>query len=487
MAPGPLLRLDRVQDAVNELVEEHAASRMFAGDYTLWSPDPTEITNRLGWLDEPETMAGALDAVRRATDAARDRGVRHVVWCGMGGSSLFPELLASSSLVGRDAPSFTVLDTSHPAAVQRAADAAEATSSLYVFASKSGGTIETRSQLDFFWARVPDPARFAVVTDPGSALDQLANERGFAAVHHATPTIGGRYSALSHFGIVAASLLGVDVDAMLSAARDMAEQCRSDSSTNPGVQLGALLGGNARNGRDKAVLDAPHAFAQWLEQLIAESTGKHDTGILPVPGDSSDAEGADRVRVSYGRGGDLDLGAVDVTTDAAALGREVMRWEIATALAGALLGINPFDQPDVEAAKQAASKVLAEGPGDIATVSLDEALAGAGPGGYVALQAFVDPDGSIAAALGDHRIAVRDRTGAAATAAIGPRYLHSTGQLHKGGPPSGTFVQILDGDLPHVPIPGREYGFADLITAQAAGDYAALRARNRPVHRVVGL
>ena len=253
---------------------------------------------------------------------------------------------------------------------------------------------------------------------------------------------------------------------------------------NPGLQLGALLGGSARDGRDKAVLDAPAAFAQWLEQLIAESTGKHDKGILPVPGDVADADGPDRLRVSYGRGGDLDLGAADVTSDAAALGREVMRWEIATALAGAVLQINPFDQPDVEAAKKAASKVLAEGPGDIATVALTDALASAGPGRYVALQAFVDPDGPVARSLGDRRIAVRDRTGAAATAAIGPRYLHSTGQLHKGGPPSGTFVQMLDADLPHLAIPGRDYGFHDLITAQAAGDYATLSARGRAVARV---
>ncbi len=372
----------------------------------------------------------------------------------MGGSSLFPELLAGSGLVAPGAPSFTVLDTSHPAAVQRAAEAAEHASPLYVFASKSGGTIETRSQLDFFWERCGDPARFAVVTDPGSALDRLATERNFAAVHHATPTIGGRYSALSHFGIVAASLLGVDVRAMLDAARAMADECRPDTAGNPGLQLGALLGGNARNGRDKAVLDAPSAFAQWLEQLIAESTGKHGKGILPVPGGVADADGPDRVRVSYGRGGDLDLGPVDVTSDAAALGREVMRWEIATALAGALLAINPFDQPDVEAAKQAASKVLADGPGDIPTVPLDEALAGAGPGRYVALQAFVDPDGPVAASLADRRAGARDRTGAAATAALGPRYLHSTGQLHKGGPPSGVFVQMLDRDLPHLRDPG---------------------------------
>ncbi|HEY1737873.1 MAG TPA: glucose-6-phosphate isomerase [Acidimicrobiia bacterium] len=471
-------------DAVNELIEQHAATRMFDGDHTLWSPDPTEIANRLGWLDEPEHMSSALDAVQRATDDAKARGIRHVVWCGMGGSSLFPELLAGSALVATDAPSFTVLDTSHPAAIARAAEAADAVSTLYVFASKSGGTLETRSQLDFFWARSGDPAHFAVVTDAGSALDKLATERGFSAVHHATPTIGGRYSALSHFGVVAASLLGVDVTEMLDAARAMAAECRADAAANPGLQLGALLGGSAREGRDKAVLDAPAAFAQWLEQLIAESTGKHDKGILPVPGDVSDADGPDRVRVSYGRGGDLDLGAADVTSDAATLGREVMRWEIATALAGAVLQINPFDQPDVEAAKQAASKVLAEGPGDIPTVPLTDALDGAGPGRYVALQAFVDPDGPVARSLGDRRIAVRDRTGAAATAAIGPRYLHSTGQLHKGGPPSGTFVQMLDADLPHLAIPGRDYGFHDLITAQAAGDYAALRARGRAVARV---
>ncbi len=456
---------------------------MFAGDYTLWAPAPTEISNRLGWLDEPHRMLEHVDAVLRTVDAARARGVRNVVWCGMGGSSLFPELLAGSGLTN-DAPSFTVLDTSHPVAVQRAADAADGTSSLYVFASKSGGTIETRSQLDFFWAHVGDPQRFAVVTDAGSALDQLAGERGFGAVHHATPTIGGRYSALSHFGIVAAALLGVDVRAMLGGAIGMAAECNADSAHNPGVELAALIGGAARDGRDKLVLDGAPAFARWLEQLIAESTGKHGVGILPVPGDATDAHGDDRLRVSYGHGGDLDLGDDQVEIDAASLGREVMRWEIATALAGALLHINPFDQPDVEAAKLAASKVLADGPTDVSVVSLDEALGTAGPGGYVALQAFVDPDGSVSAGLETQRVAVRDRTGAAATAAIGPRYLHSTGQLHKGGPPSGTFVQMLDADLPPLAIPGRDYGFHDLLVAQAAGDYAALQARGRPVARI---
>ena len=477
------------------LVEQHAPSRLFAHDHTLWSPAPTEIADRLGWTDEPARIGAGVDAVHDFVARCHADGIDHVVWCGMGGSSLFPELLATSALRGDGAPSMRVLDTSHPAAIQRATAEARDHDSLYVFASKSGGTVETRSQLDHFWSMVGDARRFAVVTDAGSALDSLATERGFRASFHANPEIGGRYSALSHFGIVAAALLGVDVAALLDGAQRMAEACAPDTTDNPGVELAALLGA-ARDGRDKVVLDCDPAFAAWLEQLLAESTGKHGTGVVPVPGDAGDANGPDRARVSYGRGGDLDLGG-SPTADARRLGGEIMRWEVATALAGVLLAINPFDQPDVEAAKVAAREALGRGAQPPEPRPLGEALAAAGPGRYVAIQAFVDPEGPVARRLHELRVALRDRTGAAATAAIGPRYLHSTGQLHKGGPPSGVFVQVLDdvldgvldgggspGAQTDVAIPGTGHTFGALLVAQAAGDLAALHDRGRPAMRV---
>ncbi len=465
------------------LLTEHAPSRLFAHDHTLWSSDPTEIANRLGWTDEPDRMRDDVDRLRAFADAAAVDGIDHVVWCGMGGSSLFPELLTTSPLVAKGAPSMRVLDTSHPAAVARALTEAREHNTLYAFASKSGGTVETRSHLDYFWAASGEPARFVAITDPGSALDKLATERGFRGVFHANSEIGGRYSALSHFGVVAAALLGVDLEALLRGAHGMALECATDSATNPAVVLAACIGA-AVDGRDKSVLDCDPAFGAWLEQLIAESTGKHGTGIVPVPGTADDAAGPDRVRVSYGAGGDLDLGGQGPTATAERLGAEVMRWEAATALAGALLHINPFDQPDVEAAKQAARQALAQGVHAPDVVDLETALADAGPGRYVALQAFVDPEGEVAQALSRLRVAVRDRTGAAATAAVGPRYLHSTGQLHKGGPASVVCVQVLDDDLPEVAVPGAEYSFATLLVAQAAGDLAALRERGRPAARV---
>ncbi len=474
-------------DAVADLIANDAPTRLFTADHTLWSPDPTEITNRLGWLDEPVRMRSELDTLARFVDTVRSDGIEQVLWCGMGGSSLFPELLSTSSLPAPDAPAMSVLDSSHPAAVLRAHDFASAAPTLVVIASKSGGTIETRSHLEYLWHHAPDPNRFAVVTDAGSALDSLATERGFRGVFHANPNIGGRFSALSHFGIVAAALLGVDVAAMLDGATAMLERCRVMAADNPGVVLGALLGGAALGGRDKAVLDCNPAFGAWLEQLIAESTGKHGVGILPVPGDATDAEGSDRLRVSYGRGGDLDLGpdaGLDIADDARTLGHEIIRWEVATAFAGALLRINPFDQPDVEAAKRAAGQVLEHGPVELPVVDLDTALHDAGPGRYVTIQAFVDPAGPVATRLESIRRTLRDRTGSAATAAVGPRYLHSTGQLHKGGPATAVCVQCLDPDLPEVPIPGRAFGFAELLAAQAAGDHAALVAAGHRVARV---
>ena len=456
---------------------------MFDHDYTLWANEPTEITNRLGWLTEPERMLNEIAAIHAFADGCRSDGIDRIVWCGMGGSSLFPELLAASTLCAGDAPAFHLLDSSHPGAVRQAHEFANAGSPLFVVASKSGGTIETRSHLEYFWHHFSEPSQFGVVTDPGSALDHFAEQHQLRGRFNANPNIGGRYSALSHFGIVAAVLLGVDVEQLLNGAVEMVNRCRNDDAENPGLTLGAAIGEWATTGRDKLILDCNPTLAAWLEQLIAESTGKQNRGILPVPGDATDANAPDRARVSYGRGGDIDLGHDATTTNPAARGAELVRWEVATALASVTIGINPFDQPDVEAAKIAAASML-ERPTDIRTISIDEALGGVAPPHYIAIQAFVDPHGNRAAGLNIRRDQLRTATGCAVTATVGPRYLHSTGQFHKGGTDSGVFIQIIDTDLEQLDIPGRGFSFGDLLRAQAAGDYLALTERGRKVARV---
>ena len=482
-----------------ELRDRDAVAKLFAHDHTLWQEDPTEVANRLGWLGEPERMQTEVDNLRAfARDLERD-GLEHVVWCGMGGSSLFPELLAATVAAGkvspRPGPAFTVLDSSHPAAVARVAATVPHDRTLFCFASKSGGTIETRSHLDYFRTLVTGPHQLAVVTDAGSALDQLARAENFRAVFNANPDIGGRYSALSHFGMVPAAILGLDLASILRGGVEMAARCRAADS--PGAALAAALGAGVHLRRDKLTIDAWGPFGDWVEQLVAESTGKHDTGILPVvrePIVAADRYGEDRLFVGYEDDDALGklaaghptvaLGRAALDGGGAALGAEVMRWEIAIALAGALLHINPFDQPDVEAAKKAAGTVLEQGLPEFPYTSVGEALASLRAGDYVAIQAFVDPASPYLERFESARLAIRDATKAATTLAVGPRYLHSTGQLHKGGPPGGVFLQVLDVEGDDLPIPDRNFTFRELVSAEAAGDYLALQHRERCVFRV---
>jgi transaldolase/glucose-6-phosphate isomerase len=489
-----------LEAAEADLRERTAVARLYGRDHTLWQDDPTEVSNRLGWLDEPHRMQAETDALLAFVRDLEVDGIDHVVWCGMGGSSLFPELLAATAGAGqvqaRPGPAFTVLDSSHPAAVARIADEVPLDRTLFCFASKSGGTLETQCHLDYFSSRVAKPSQLVAITDAGSALDTRGREHGFRAVFNANPDIGGRYSALSHFGMVPAGLLGLDVAAILRGAVQMVEEC--SSAEGPGAMLAAALGAGVKSGRDKLTIGAWGPFGDWVEQLVAESTGKHGTGILPVvrePVAAPDHYGTDRLFVAYGVDGPLatlrdsgrpviDLGNRAVDGGGAALGAEVVRWEVAIALAGALLGINPFDQPDVEAAKQAARTVLEQGSPELPVTSVADALATVAPGDYVAIQAFVDPASKDLPRFERARVAVRDRLTVATTFAVGPRYLHSTGQLHKGGPPSGVFLQLLDVGSSDVAIPGRSFSFGDLVTAQAAGDYLALQERDRRVFRV---
>jgi hypothetical protein len=340
---------------------------------------------------------------------------------------------------------------------------------LFLVSSKSGTTLETRCHLDYFWR---EGRAFAAVTDPGSELEELAREREFLAVVWGEPTIGGRYSALSPFGLVPGALLGLDLDALMARAQAMQEACRTAES--PGLELGLALGTAWQEGRDKVVVPEANGFGLWLEQLLAESTGKDGKGLVPAPGESPD--GPDRQAHDVG------------VAEPAELGAEFYRWEFATAVAGVLLGVNPFDQPNVQEAKDRTEQVLsghdrgltpdtsAEG-----VDALDALLADARPPDYVAVQAFVDP----AREAELEPLVERARaTGCVVTRGLGPRYLHSTGQLHKGGPPTGRFVQVVDDPGDELPIPGRAFGFRTLLRAQADGDLASLRSRGRPIVRV---
>ena len=441
--------------------------RIWAHDASVWTGGDED--RWLGWLDVVARIRPHVDELNAFAAGAREQ-FDHTVLLGMGGSSLAPEVLRRAFEV----ESFHVLDTTHPAAIRRLEASLELERTLFVVSSKSGSTLETRSHLEYFWERTGGRgAQFVAITDPGSELERAATERGFRAVFAGEPEIGGRYSALSMFGIVPAALMGVDLGRFLERAEAMVEACRGEEG-NPGLELGLRLGEGWRDGRDKICIDeSTTGFGLWAEQLLAESTGKEGKGLIPAPGESPD--GPDRQR------GELLL------DDPYDLGAEFYRWELATAVAGHVLEIHPFDQPNVQAAKDKTNEVLAAGEPDVEPRgSLDELLAQAEDGDYVCVQAFIDP------AREDELAPLIERahaTGCVVTSGLGPRYLHSTGQLHKGGPNTGLFVQVLDepladGTADELPIPGQDFGFARLIRSQAAGDLAALEEQGRRAIRL---
>jgi transaldolase / glucose-6-phosphate isomerase len=420
----------------------------------IWSRDPSVWTGGdeahwLGWLDEPVRMHERLhELLERFAHADFDR----VCLLGMGGSSLAPEVLKRLFSVD----TFETLDTTHPSAVRRV----ETDGTLFISASKSGSTLETRSHTAYFLEQTGKGDRFVAITDPGSELEQLASEGGFLDTVYGEPTIGGRYSALSPFGIVPAVLMGIDAHKLLDRAEEMREACRLEDG-NPGLELGLELGA----GPDKVLVEGD--FGLWVEQLLAESTGKQGKGLVPV---------------RYGDTDDVQRPGFRVD-DPYEVAQEFFRWEFATAVAGSILGINPFDQPDVQAAKDKTNELLSRGvePSVEPEGDLDELLGDAREGDYVAILAFVDP------ARGDELAPIVERaraTGRPVAVGLGPRYLHSTGQLHKGGPNNGLFVQVVDDLGEELPIPGRPFGFRTLIAAQAAGDFEALKERGRRIVRV---
>jgi transaldolase / glucose-6-phosphate isomerase len=488
-----------VDGALHDLREMGAVNRLWHRDHTLWQESPVEVADRLGWLDLPTSAALQVRDLEAVAAGAHEDGLTHALVLGMGGSSLFPLVLADVYDDSGTALELTVLDSVDPTAVTRVLGALPIERTLVIASSKSGTTAETRTLLEAFWDESHSGGHFVAVTDPGTSLAVLARERGFRAVLEAPEDVGGRFSALTAFGLMPATARGADVNAMIGAAQTMAEACRGTDpdDLNPAARLAATIVGAARAGRDKLTLVLPArfaAFGSWIEQLVAESTGKDGLGIIPVVGEPvgpADVYGADRLFISYGDHDGLHVLAgeghpviwLDMN-EPADLGAEVFRWEAATALVGALLGINPFDQPDVEAAKQAARRALDAGGGEVEPEPAGPLLDSAKPGDYIALLAYADPESPVVEELEDLRIDLRDRTQLAVTLGIGPRYLHSTGQLHKGGPDTGVFLQVVVPDDVDLEIPGQDFTFGALKAAQAAGDLDTLKECGRRAARV---
>lgn len=507
---------------------QRMARRLWDKDPTLWSAVPVpELTNRMGWFSLPEVMHEHLDDLTAFAREVQARGTRDVVLLGMGGSSLAPEVFQRTFGAASGHPDLIVLDSTHPDAVRTVESRIDLRHTLFLVSSKSGTTTETLSFFRYFWDRVSRITKtpgehFVAITDPQTPLVGLAHQHAFRRVFAAPADIGGRYSALSVFGLVPAALLGLDVHRILDRAWTMAEACAFcvAEPENPGLALGAALGELTLAGRDKVTfLASPSlaAFPAWAEQLIAESTGKDGRGIIPVgdePPGPPTIYGGDRVFVHLRLDDDDHTGLDDQVAaleaaghpririqlaEKADLGQEFFRWEVGVAAAGAVIGIHPFNQPDVELAKELARKAMVaaakgrDNDSDVIRVDGGSAfekaisawLSSARIGDYVAVQGYLAPRSQTDHALQHIRLALRDRTHLATTVGYGPRFLHSTGQLHKGGPNTGLFLQLLDEPTDDLPVPGTDYTFAELIHAQALGDSQALVQRRRRVVRVM--
>lgn len=504
------------------LLANRTVSRIWERDPSAWkaaadSPAAASIGTRLGWLDVAETMAPHVEHVESLAEAAKQAGVRAVYLLGMGGSSLCAEVLRSVYHVAEGRPQLFVLDTTDEATIVTAAGRMDPERTWFIVASKSGGTVEVVSLEAFFWERMSAAigsragSHFIAITDPGTSLEGLARSRGYRDTFLNPADIGGRFSALSLFGLVPAALIGAPVRQILNAGGAMAEGCRQENHANAGLELGAFIGAAALHGRDKLTVILPPSLASlglWIEQLVAESTGKHGKGSLPVvdePLGRPDEYGDDRAFVAVSTDADtVDDNVLTALADAGhpvlrlstrldGLGAEFFRWEFATAVAGAALEINPFDEPNVSEAKQ---KTKAQLDAFARTGRFEEATAVDGtasrirtavdslkPGDYAAFLSYLPAGQEIEAAVLDARLAIRRRARAASTYGVGPRYLHSTGQYHKGGPNTiVAFVLTADAGT-ETPVPGAGYSFSVLKRAQALGDLQTLEAhRRRTVH-----
>jgi transaldolase / glucose-6-phosphate isomerase len=528
-----------IEEAIASAKAQDVAARIWKRDPDLWKPGDAQhaevIRNRLGWLDVVSKMREQVPALLRLTTTVRDAGWRDCVLLGMGGSSLCPEVLRTTFGSAAGQPTLHVLDTTDPVAIARQTASIDLRTSGFIVASKSGKTLETLSHMAHFWeltrAAVDNPGEhFIAITDPGTSLAATARERNFRYVFENPPDIGGRYSALSFFGLVPAAIAGIDVEALLDSAVDMRRQCNAGvpGTLNCGLALGTIMGMLHDAGRDKATILTSGRFSRfslWAEQLIAESTGKEGKGIIPIgaePIGEPSAYGDDRLFIALCAADDdsrfdsaisalRTAGMPVVSFDLAGVydvAAEFFRWEFATAVAGAALRIDPFDEPNVQESKDNTNAVLsryqqdgtlpeelpavagngisvyggdaAASAGDALRAHLDTAR----PSDYVALMAYVTPDDTNEAALQRLRTAIRDHRKVATTLGFGPRFLHSTGQLHKGGPNTGVFIQITCDDSEDVAIPGQPFTFSVLKRAQAAGDLQSLRSHGRRVIRL---
>ena len=577
-----------VGSALERAAAERWVERCWQKDASLWSSDPevqARIDARLGWLRVPEEFLDHPEELAAFAAGLRAEGFEAAVLLGMGGSSLAAQVLLQAFGIAEDGMPLYVLDSTDPVAVASVRDACDPARTLFLVSTKSGSTTETLSLLAFFWDAVhhrgggPVEEHFAAITDAGKSLEAIPHSDDFRSLFLNPPDVGGRFSALTYVGLVPAALLELDLAEILARGVGMAQRCREDGLENPGLVLGLTLGTLTRAGRDKLTIWADpsiETLGAWIEQLIAESTGKEGTGIVPVdrePFGAADRYGNDRVFVRFLVGGEATAGGDEATKDEAAtekdgaaasaawraesdrladeleglghptidldvpvpeaIGAEFFRWEFATAIAGAVLGINPFDEPNVAESKRNTEEALDEhrrrhalptrrvlaaagplavvggrlepagaaghvagqaagvsayssGPGSDRTVAgeLRRHLDQIPPTGYTALQAYIAPTPERDDALADIRALLRDRTGRPATAGYGPRFLHSTGQLHKGGTPSGWFLQLVAGHPQDLDIHGAGYTFGTLIEAQAEGDLASLEAHGLPVMRV---
>lgn len=537
-----------VDEALAEIKADQVIERIWVHDHTLWKPEPSEITNRLGWLRIAEKMEASLLELDDLVSSLREEGYSQALLLGMGGSSLAPEVFCKTFGVRDGYLDLAVLDSTDPDAIKEMAKMLDLRKTVFIVATKSGGTVETLSFFKYFYNQVVDALgvaeagnHFIAITDAGSKLDEIASQFNFRATFRNDRNIGGRYSALSYFGLLPAALIGVELDKLLGRAQDMARKNMGndlpDEGSNYGAYLGAILGELAKAGRDKLTLVTSSqitSFGDWVEQLIAESTGKEGKGILPVIGEGLGAPenyGDDRLFVFLTQDDDpmLEEKIPDLEkaghplvrmriSDLYDLGVQFFLWEMATAVVGYRLGINPFDQPNVEAAKVLAKELVSayqesgslpelkatmkfngisvfgdeelhsadlNSPNDALQVFLSET----NPGSYISIQAYIKPSAEADIALQEFRTQLRDSTGLATTVGYGPRFLHSTGQLHKGDAGKGFFIQLTSESLHDIPIPDEpgsnrsSISFGVLIGAQAMGDRQALLDSNRRVLR----
>lgn len=538
---GVPFQSQRLDKRIEQLEQEAFSRRLWQKDAGLWKRDEPEqqrtILQSLGWLDVPEAMQKKVGEIQAFVKEIKEAGFTHVVHMGMGGSSLAPLVFQQLFRPGPDGLPLIVLDTTDPFTVATLDQRVDIASTLFIVASKSGTTAEPLAFCDYFYDRVravkgqDAGENFVAITDPGSPLVTAGQQRGFRRTFDNFPDIGGRYSALSYFGLLPAALMGLDVNRLIVNALKMRAACGAgvEVRENPGIMLGATMGEMARAGRDKVTFLMPDnlaALGMWLEQLIAESTGKEGTGLLPVADEPAgpplvygndrlfvymfirgavDQELADRVAVL--QRADLPVVTIELR-EAYDVTEEFFRWEVATACAGAVLGINPFDQPNVQESKDVTNAILGDagrgvqgredqpaavdgplrffgtGPAGDARLLLWDFLSEGGAGEYVCLQAYLPETPATDRLLRSIRLLVRDNLRAATTSGYGPRFLHSTGQFHKGGPNTGLFIQLTAKDPIDLAIPGRPYTFGAFKHAQARGDLEALTRHGRRTMRI---